>query len=356
MKIFTSSTQFDWFKVASEAEGVQSVIRENQYGKKFFTLYGNTFPIKDKLKDMGFRFFKGTWGIAVEAMNDAIKNQLTGLGVDISLLSMQPEPTPAIPVTPTDVQPVSGEVPAETEPKKPEKPEEAPSEVTKELQNMKFGVDLAMKEKGSEKIKGLMSFVERMIERVAQMTDEAAKSEFVKSFMQFAAKFHGYSFHNQMLIWVQNPQATYVKGFKQWMELGREVTNWDKGINIIAPMSKKVMVEGEPTSNGAPGEAQQVTRRFFGTVQVYDIGDTQPIPGWEKMKGDVVEDMGHRRFSLYQLYQPSNGKTVRFLTINHLVLSHSKYIPHSRKYIHRGYTPDYIPQQENRPTPTYLSI
>ena len=62
MKIITSFTDFEnLVKLAAEG-GIQSVVNSNQYGKKFFSLYGNTFPIKDKLSQLGFKYFKGTWG------------------------------------------------------------------------------------------------------------------------------------------------------------------------------------------------------------------------------------------------------------------------------------------------------
>jgi hypothetical protein len=269
MKISVMSNTGGWIKMA--AEGVQSIVRENQYGRKFFTLFGNTFPIKDKLSQIGFKFFKGTWGFPVDQINDNIKNTLIGLGVDVSPLDIIPEVT-------QEKEPIVQEISKEPVEK---------TMVEKELERMKDGVDMAMKQQGSEKVKGLLGFVDRMIERVAQMTDETAQSEFIKNFLLFSAKFHDYSFHNQMLIWVQKPEATYVKGFKQWMELGREVINWKNSITIIAPMFKKVENKPENTTE-TPNEVGKTSEQravYFAAVSVYDIGDTQPIANWEKIKG-----------------------------------------------------------------------
>jgi len=273
MKIVTSANSGEWIKIA--VEGVQSIIRSNQYGRKFFTLYGNTFPIKDRLSQLGFKFFKGTWGKAVDTIDDNIKNELEGMGIDVTpldlVLDVPQEKEPATPLS---------EVPSE-------KTAVEKTEVEKELDRMKDGVTMAMKQEGGEKVKGLLGFVDRMIERVAQMTDEASQSDFVKNFLEFAARFHDYSFHNQMLIWVQKPSATYVKGFKQWMELGREVKNWDNGIVIIAPMFKKMKYSPEELAGKTQDQinAMPQQRVFFSGVSVYDVSDTQPIANWEKMKG-----------------------------------------------------------------------
>lgn len=274
MKIFTLSNSSNWLQLFAQT-GVQSTVRSNPAGRKFLTIFGNTFPIKDKLKLLGFKYFQGTWGFPVDKLDENAKTELRSLGVDLSILDQIDEPI---------VEPAASEVKQETDDKKLE-----PSVVEKELNRMKAGVDMAMKQEGSEKVRGLLTFVDRMIERVAQMTDEAAQSDFVKSFLYFSAKFHAYSFGNQMLIWVQNPNATYVKGFKQWMELGREVTNWDKGIVVIAPFFKKVKEEGSD---------EEQTRTYFQAVKVYDYADTKPIEGFNKG--------GRKPFEPQQWRQDSN--------------------------------------------------
>lgn len=279
MRIITYANCEDWTKLlkVAQTEGVQSIVRKNQYGREFFTLYGNTFPIKDKLSQLGFKFFKGTWGKPVDSIDDKIKNGLVGLGVDISPLSITPDVNVPQEVAPGQAQQVQEVA-----------PQAEKTMVEKELERMKDGVDMAMKESGSERMKGLLSFVDRMIERVAQMTDETAQSDFIKNFLAFAARFHDYSFHNQMLIWVQKPSAQYVKGFKQWIELGREVVNWDNGITIIAPMYKKIEHAPEDFAGKSQDEVNAMNeqrRVYFGAVSVYDVSDTRIIPNWEKTKG-----------------------------------------------------------------------
>src|SRR4051812_44758928 len=47
--------------------------------------------------------------------------------------------------------------------------------------------------------------------------------------------FHSYSLRNQLLIAVQNPDATRVAGFKAWLTLGYCVRRGEKALRIYAP-------------------------------------------------------------------------------------------------------------------------
>ena len=51
------------------------------------------------------------------------------------------------------------------------------------------------------------------------------------------AQFHHYSFRNQLLIGLQMPDATYVRGFKSWIDAGRCVPKGETSIRIFAPRS-----------------------------------------------------------------------------------------------------------------------
>src|ERR1700730_3802456 len=46
-----------------------------------------------------------------------------------------------------------------------------------------------------------------------------------------------YSFHNQLLIAMQHPDATYVAGFRAFLDLNRCVRTGERAIRILAPMS-----------------------------------------------------------------------------------------------------------------------
>ena len=88
--------------------------------------------------------------------------------------------------------------------------------------------------------------------------------------LRTAAKFHRYSFQNQLLIFLQRPDATVVAGFNRWRSLGRFVKKGEKGIAIFAPCRYKTKVE---TDDGEEKTMQQI--RGFRLVHVFDISQTE---------------------------------------------------------------------------------
>lgn len=260
---------------------VQTTITSNpKTGMKFLNLFGETFPIKDQLSGLGFRYFKGTWGMPLE-MAKAKMNEIAALGIDTSVLTSEqamakPEMstgTPGAPATPA--APQAAQTPQ--------------TQTDKTLAEMKAAMDADLQKAPSdEKTRRMMQFIDNMIEKISSSVDEAAKQDFVKSFLAFASKFHEYSFGNQMLIWIQRPDASYVSGFKQWMEKGRQVVKWDRPIHITRPQAnKRQMTPGEIAA--LPPEQRGNTIRqwmSFKPAQVYDISDTAPIAGWKSKEGN----------------------------------------------------------------------
>jgi hypothetical protein len=170
---------------------------------------------------------------------------------------------------------------------------------------MKDNLDAAIKSEGPDsKLKSLVANIERMIEQIADSTDEAAKQEFITNFLKFSSKFHNYSFANQMLIWVQTKgKADHVASRTNWVKLGREVKNWDEGIMIFAP--NKMTIEKTNKSTGEKEKVQILNpRNPYRIEKVYDITSTAPIPGskdvfepvsrkdWSKDSNDDVEELG----------------------------------------------------------------
>jgi len=127
-----------------------------------------------------------------------------------------------------------------------------------------------------EKARKLVIDVENRLKELAAETDEVKQSEEFTKFVEVMSKFHKYSFHNQMLIMIQNPDATLVAGYKAWQKMGRQVQKGEKSIRILAPgQSKRI----ETDDNG--DETEKMVRYFF-SVSVFDIsqtdGDPLPIP------------------------------------------------------------------------------
>lgn len=57
----------------------------------------------------------------------------------------------------------------------------------------------------------------------------------IKKFLDNAINFNNYSFNNQMLIWIQRPDAEYVTSFKTIKDMGYKLNEGSKGIKILIP-------------------------------------------------------------------------------------------------------------------------
>ena len=126
--------------------------------------------------------------------------------------------------------------------------------------------------KNQEKIKAALNRIEDCLATIN--TDEDWLN-----FLCFQAQFYNYSFGNAMLIFSQNPNATYVKGYKAWNQLGRYVKKGSKGLAILAPCIRKVEVFKEPENRNLyhDEEAEKEIRKVvsgFRIAYVYDIADT----------------------------------------------------------------------------------
>ncbi len=82
----------------------------------------------------------------------------------------------------------------------------------------------------------LTASIRKTVETLANETDAARQSELFRNYLRTSAAFWDYSWGNQMLIWRQRPDATYVAGFNTWLRCGRYVKKGERGIGILAPM------------------------------------------------------------------------------------------------------------------------
>jgi len=131
--------------------------------------------------------------------------------------------------------------------------------------------------------------IRSMIEQLANETDAARQSELFRNYLKASAAFWDYSWHNQMLIWRQRPDATFVGGFNTWLKCARFVRKGEKGIAILAPMFFK-----DKTADGTDAETKRI---WFKVVYVFDISQTDGMPLPElptKSIGERGEDMMNR--------------------------------------------------------------
>lgn len=120
----------------------------------------------------------------------------------------------------------------------------------------------------------------KLLEGVQRVIERGEYPKFLKMVNKIT---NDYSFRNTILVYVQNPNATIVKGFCDWNKLGRGVKRNPKTIFIYTPMRIKVKkniegqqdVEGEETKiRNDDGAIEEINGIRYKRVAVFDIADT----------------------------------------------------------------------------------
>lgn len=105
------------------------------------------------------------------------------------------------------------------------------------------------------------------------------------------SRFHTYSWHNQMLIMLQRPDATFVRGYNGWKDLGRSVKVGETGIRVLAPSGPTAEVQWVRAINGAKWEIRRVNDEWgvYRNGRLVDLFKTQRKTGqWLRDQGAVA--------------------------------------------------------------------
>lgn len=113
-------------------------------------------------------------------------------------------------------------------------------------------------------------------QRAAAAVEALKSSEGWQNWLSARSKFHNYSFTNQLLIAMQCSEATYVTGFRKWLDLGYCVRRGEKALYIWMPVppSRKAIAEWEAA--GADKDKKPRTRFRMGPV--FDRSQVDPLP------------------------------------------------------------------------------
>jgi antirestriction protein ArdC len=129
---------------------------------------------------------------------------------------------------------------------------------------------------------------QQLAERVASITT----SQDWMAWIKFSRTMHrNRSLNNQLLIWMQDPEATWCLGFRAWQGQKRWVRKGEKGIRIWAPVTQKADADAEDDSRTIAG---------FRLVTVFDVRQTdghnplpeQPLPAL--LSGDAPNRLWER--------------------------------------------------------------
>jgi hypothetical protein len=130
-------------------------------------------------------------------------------------------------------------------------------------------------------------------ERLQQAAEELLTSEGWERWVRVRSRngLSRYSVNNQLLIALARPDATFVAGFRAWLELGYQVRKGEKAIWILAPLKIK---ERDRVSGEETGEIRTLFRAVpvFNRAQVMAGEHAAPLePPLEPLSGDSHEHL-----------------------------------------------------------------
>lgn len=125
--------------------------------------------------------------------------------------------------------------------------------------------------------------MQAMIKNLAESYRE--RPENIAELLSFGSKFYRYSVRNNMLIYSQNPYATYVQSFKAWKDLGYPPKKGEHGLKVYVPVQATILKIGndlvpleqatkEQKIKYKAGEIESTTRIRFKLGTVFDIAQT----------------------------------------------------------------------------------
>lgn len=148
--------------------------------------------------------------------------------------------------------------------------------------------------------------LEALHETITHAVGEITTGEDWARMLQTSAKFHRYSFNNQLLIAQQTQGlATLPASFTTWKQLGRFVKKGEKGIKILAPVTKTFYYDKRTGNEITAAEAKKrppstVTKATklvnVKIAHVFDISQTdgepvQTVPRPQLLDGQAPEGL-----------------------------------------------------------------
>ena len=115
-------------------------------------------------------------------------------------------------------------------------------------------------------------------ERLKRAAEELLSSEGWQRWVRARATLHSYSASNCMLVaWQCHERGIVpqqIAGFRAWLKLGRCVRKGETALRVLAPITVK-------ERNSMTDEESDRRRLFFKTVFVFDVSQTELLPGVE---------------------------------------------------------------------------
>lgn len=140
--------------------------------------------------------------------------------------------------------------------------------------------------------------MDEMFQALEKGVQDVFSSDKFEEYLKSMSRFHNYSVNNQLLIYMQKPDATHVAGYNAWQKsFDRHVLRGAKSIKILAPCPFSVEVDKLDPATQKPilnsdGEVvkEKIEKISFKPVSVFDVSQTdgKPLPKLaENLKGSL---------------------------------------------------------------------
>lgn len=141
------------------------------------------------------------------------------------------------------------------------------------------------------KADALSDSITERLEVLSQALAGGRSEEFLK-YLTFSAKFHHYSFGNQLLIMMQAPDAARVAGYRAWQAVGRQVKKGAKAISILRPIL--VRDREKPVGEDGKHPLKKVGCKYVSVFADYDT-EGEAMPDFMTVRGQ--EDKARAAFA-----------------------------------------------------------
>jgi N-terminal domain of anti-restriction factor ArdC len=122
--------------------------------------------------------------------------------------------------------------------------------------------------------------VEALMQRLTTAVGELTEGEAWTAMLSVSARLHRYSFRNVMLLHAQAAERgmtlTTVAGFTTWKSLGRSVRKGERGLAVLAPITRRTGEDRADPADGAAGGERVI--RGVRVAHVFDLSQTDGAP------------------------------------------------------------------------------
>lgn len=117
--------------------------------------------------------------------------------------------------------------------------------------------------------------VQKLSQELEMGLEQVFHTDEYVNFLNIMAKRPNYSVRNNILIYMQKPDATFLAGYQTLLNsFGHQVQKGEKGIRIFAPVIYKTQRNDSSSILGEPEEDKKIR---FRVIKIFDISQTKPV-------------------------------------------------------------------------------